>query len=55
MRKIMIVTNFNFFNQFITFKLRIHGMGLFCQLTFSLGHIRWGWTPPQFQNTYIYP
>ena len=26
---------------------------LLIQITFATGSIRWGWTPPQFQNVFI--
>ena len=25
------------------------------QITFATGALRWGWTPPQFQNAFINP
>ena len=33
--------------------IKVEGNQLVRQLTFSIGHIRWGWTPPQFQNAVI--
>ena len=49
MNKITINLSFN------DYKANFHGNAFLRQLTFTLGHIRWGWTPPQFQNTYIHP
>jgi len=37
----------------LTFKVK--GSQMLRQITFATGSIRWGWTPPQFQNTVINP
>ena len=31
---------------------KIKGGQLLRQITFATGSIRWGWTPPQFQNAF---
>jgi hypothetical protein len=33
--------------------IKSKGPLLLRQITFTTGRIRWGWTPPQFQNTFI--
>ena len=37
----------------IHFIIKVKGTLLLRQITFTTGHIRWGWTPPQFQNAFI--
>ena len=35
----------------VVFKLK--GTQILRQITFTTGRIRWGWTPPQFQNAFF--
>ena len=35
--------------------IKVKSTQMLRQITFTTGRIRWGWTPPQFQNTVINP
>ncbi len=35
--------------------INVNGTQMLRQITFATGRIRWGWTPPQFQNAVINP
>jgi len=35
--------------------IKVKGSQMLRQITFTTGRIRWGWTPPQFQNAVINP
>ena len=35
--------------------ITVKGNQMLRQITFTTGRMRWGWTPPQFQNAVINP
>ena len=43
------------FFKLIHLTIKVKGTQMLRQITFATGSIRWGWTPPQFQNAVINP
>ena len=43
------------FFKLIHLTIKVKGTQMLRQITFTTGRIRWGWTPPQFQNAVLIP